>query len=192
MIGIFIMEAPNTELFKQKTNSRKLIYNKVITSESIILEVGVWEGANAELMYTYGPKALYLIDAWENQSNNELYKLEKGRLPQNIFDKAYNTVKNKFNRYENVKIIKGYSSDLVNTFKDEFFDMIYIDAAHYYEAVKEDFENWFPKVKVGGYICGDDYMIKEAHKFGVIPAIDEFKTFPLPGCGQFCLRKVKA
>lgn len=192
------------EEMEHKVKSRNMIYDLTVNSESVVLEVGVWEGDNAELIYNHNPKEMYLIDAWANQSGDKLYRLEKGQLPQHIFDNSFNMVKAKFNNKDNVKIIKGFSMDLVKNYEDEFFDMIYIDAAHYYEAVKNDFENWLPKVKVGGYICGDDYIVKEKHKFGVIPAIDEFvekhdveivyfdeeKTFPLPGHGQFCLKKV--
>jgi cephalosporin hydroxylase len=37
------------------------------------------------------------------------------------------------------------------------FDWIYIDGDHHYEAVLQDLELYFPKVKVGGYIVYDDY-----------------------------------
>jgi len=56
-------------------------------------------------------------------------------------------------------------------FKDEYFDIVYIDASHEYEFVKEDIIAWLPKVKKGGIICGDDYVIGWP---GVIKAVDEF------------------
>jgi len=57
--------------------------------------------------------------------------------------------------------------------------MVYIDADHSYEAVKNDLNNAFLKVKNGGYIMGHDYEFNRQktdniHFFGVKQAVDEF------------------
>jgi hypothetical protein len=63
------------------------------------------------------------------------------------------------------------SKEASQLFADNSIDGIFIDAAHEYEAVKEDLELWYPKVKSGGYFCGHDY----SHGWpGVIKAVDEF------------------
>ncbi len=36
-------------------------------------------------------------------------------------------------------------------------DYLYIDADHTYEAVTSDLEDWWPHLKIGGLITGDDY-----------------------------------
>ena len=36
-------------------------------------------------------------------------------------------------------------------FEDESFDLVYIDASHWYKDVVKDIELWLPKVKKGGY-----------------------------------------
>jgi predicted O-methyltransferase YrrM len=55
-------------------------------------------------------------------------------------------------------------------YTNEYFDIVYIDASHEYEYVKEDILAWLPKVKKGGIICGDDYIIGWD---GVILAVNE-------------------
>jgi predicted O-methyltransferase YrrM len=41
-------------------------------------------------------------------------------------------------------------------FEDKTLDFVFIDGAHDYDSVFDDIHHWFPKVKVGGYISGDD------------------------------------
>lgn len=42
-------------------------------------------------------------------------------------------------------------------FPDEYFDVVWIDADHTYEGCKADIAAWFPKVRPGGFIGGDDW-----------------------------------
>ena len=39
-----------------------------------------------------------------------------------------------------------------------------IDGAHELEAVEEDIINWYPKVKKGGVIFGDDFYLKSVQE----------------------------
>lgn len=49
-------------------------------------------------------------------------------------------------------------------------DVVFIDALHDYESVKEDIALWWPLVRPGGYLCGHDYN----HKWpGVMRAVAE-------------------
>jgi predicted O-methyltransferase YrrM len=52
-------------------------------------------------------------------------------------------------------------------------DFLYVDAGHYYEEVLADLEAWWPKLEVGGLICGDDYDLPGWD--GVKQAWDEFE-----------------
>ncbi len=81
-------------------------------------------------------------------------------------------------------------------FKDNYFDWIYVDGDHSYEFVKKDLELFFPKVKSGGYITGDDYVWWGPFLgFGVKKAIDQFLGAGLVEKvsiknGQYILRKL--
>lgn len=50
--------------------------------------------------------------------------------------------------------------------------LLYIDGDHSYENVKQDFEKFYPKVSVGGYILFHDSTEKE----GVVKLINEIKS----------------
>lgn len=53
-------------------------------------------------------------------------------------------------------------------------DVVYIDADHSYESVRDDIRAWYPKVAVGGALCGHDYHTDGKVWPGVRRAVDEF------------------
>jgi hypothetical protein len=53
-------------------------------------------------------------------------------------------------------------------------DVAYIDADHSYDAVKDDIAVWYPRVAVGGALCGHDYHPSGNAWPGVRRAVDEF------------------
>lgn len=53
-------------------------------------------------------------------------------------------------------LIKDYSYNAVITFKDKSLDFIFIDGDHTYDACMMDYKDWYPKIKIGGYIMMHD------------------------------------
>ena len=51
------------------------------------------------------------------------------------------------------------SSSASEKFSNDAVDMIYIDGDHTYDGVVRDLTKWFFKIKVGGYICGHDFLV---------------------------------
>ena len=47
-----------------------------------------------------------------------------------------------------------------------------IDAGHDYNSVKKDIEEWWPKVKIGGVMGGDDYAYSDTNEVKL--AVEEF------------------
>ncbi len=72
-----------------------------------------------------------------------------------------------------VTLIALPSERAAKLFEDHYFDCVFIDAAHTYEAASNDIALWRNKVKPGGFIAGDDYVKPWG---GVIQAVDE--AFP--------------
>ena len=58
-------------------------------------------------------------------------------------------------RYE---MHQAMTTEAVHQFDDGFFDFIYVDATHSYMDSKADVESWWPKLRVGGVMAGDDYF----------------------------------
>jgi len=62
--------------------------------------------------------------------------------------------------YENVELLIMTSTEANKKIKNGSLDLVFIDANHSYENVKEDIGNWLPKIRKGGIICGHDYVNK--------------------------------
>ncbi len=148
-------------------------------------EIGVWEGDfSARILEINRPRLLHLIDPWKYESD-ETYKSAwyggKKASNQEQMDAVYSHVAKRFAtqiQEGTVTIHRSPSSEAVSDFADGYFDWIYIDGNHLYEFVKLDLELWYPKVKRGGYITGDDYTEREDlwFKGGVKKAVDEFSS----------------
>lgn len=136
-----------------------------IKNNSIIAEIGVWQGNFSKIIFNFcNPKELILIDPWiYNNKIRGCAPQVNGEEPmsQKYFDEAYKKTKSKFKSNLNVKIFKLSSIDASRLFNNDYFDYIYIDGEHSYEAVYGDLVNWYPKLKKNGYIFGDDYYWRE-------------------------------
>ena len=119
------------------------------------LEIGVFYGANllsvADTYCLHINSKLYCIDPWEDYdeypekySHNNIY---------NMFLENINNSPHK----DKINIHKGYSNNILHTFENNFFDIIYIDGNHEPEYVLEDAVLSFRKLKKGGFMIFDDF-----------------------------------
>jgi predicted O-methyltransferase YrrM len=67
------------------------------------------------------------------------------------------------------RLIRVASVEAASSFPDEWFDAVFVDGDHRYEAVLQDLRAWWPKVRGGGAILGDDIQ-----RDSVAQAWDEF------------------
>jgi len=56
------------------------------------------------------------------------------------------------------------TSEAAKKVKDESLDFVFIDADHTYQSVLGDIQNWAPKVKPSGYICGHDINMNDVER----------------------------
>ena len=136
-----------------------------LPKNGIAAEIGVLNGDNIHRIFDgANPEKLYLIDCWES---SEEYDWDMDTLYQQVVDK--------WEKKEGITIIKEYSVPASKTFQDHYFDWVYIDASHEYHNVKLDLAHWLPKVKKGGFICGDDFTMRHDYYWpGVHGALIEF------------------
>jgi len=138
-----------------------------------ICEIGVQEGVNFNLMIEHNPKEAIAIDPWIDDGIISLYN-------QEMLDGQYEKMEKLSRENSAVRVIRDYSYNVVQTFPDDYFDFVYIDGDHRYESVIKDIRDWYPKVKKGGFLVGDDYRNRvirvQKINFGVIQAVDEFSS----------------
>jgi hypothetical protein len=117
-----------------------------------VAEVGCYAGEST-VAWAIKSKLLYAIDPWGNNYDKNDTSSEEIPMTQ-----IYSEFIQRVEPYkEKLNIVQTVSKKAVNLFVDEYFDIVYIDACHKYESVKEDINLWYPKVKTGGAICGHDY-----------------------------------
>ena len=141
------------------------------------VEVGVQKGEfSAHILKYWQGKKLYLVDTWrEIKGYKDIANLDhNGHL-----DCMAKTFMATYPYFERATIIRELSTEAAKLFQDNSLDFIYIDANHAYDAVKEDINVWYPKVKTGGLLCGHDYVNSsfeqnKCAEFGVKSAVDEF------------------
>lgn len=172
-----------------------------LPKNAIGAEVGVWKGGFSQrILQIAKPQELNLIDPWrlsmEVQHANAWYGSKSAPDMEEIF----NEVKKKFAvpiARGTVKIHRGLSTDLWRTFPEAYFDFVYIDGDHSYEAVRADLFASYSRVKQGGLICGDDYSLGGWWKDGVVKGMHEFLAshavhIELVLGNQFVIRKIGA
>lgn len=76
--------------------------------------------------------------------------------------------------YPNFVLAIAFSHDVAQFIADESLDFVFIDGDHAYESVKQDINDWFPKVRKGGIVSGHDYYLFRSGRGGIVQAVDEF------------------
>jgi hypothetical protein len=137
------------------------------------VELGVYEGDHSnEILKLLEPVELYLVDMWTDiKVSGEGFDYSGDR--QEVWDKRYLRVKNRYASHDNVSVLR-MSTDQAAEVVPNDLDLVYIDANHEPAATLNDMKKWFPKVRQGGILSGDDYNREQ-----VVWAVAEFlKDYP--------------
>ena len=139
----------------------------------ILCEVGVRDGENLCDILKAEPTEMVAVDIWKEDANF------RSRNPlcfsQEDLDRQLNVIIGLQKTYPCIKIIRNLSTEAAKQFLDNYFDYVYIDADHSYEAVRDDIKAWYPKVKQFGVLGGHDYIRNYDKIFeGVNQAVNEF------------------
>lgn len=169
-----------------------------------ILEIGVFKGEFLN----------YIVDncSYSNVEGVDLFEGMFGSCDHNgnnmitaNLNEEFKLLSEKYKDNENVNVYKSHSTPYLESQKDDKYHIIYIDADHSYQTVKQDLLSSFPKIKDGGYLMGHDYDLNKEkcklnHNFGTKKAVEEFcleykqeiESLAMDGCISFCIKVNKS
>ena len=122
----------------------------------LLVELGVYNGLS---FFTFCQAMVendidgvaYGVDCWEGDEHTDAYD-----------DSIYKDVTTHArDHYRGITYrLKMFFNDALQHFDEDSIDLLHIDGLHTYEAVQEDFNNWYPKVKPGGIVLFHDVMAR--------------------------------
>jgi hypothetical protein len=142
-----------------------------------VAEIGVYNGDMSSRLIIHPNLVLTMIDPWgefiadsyiESEDDKAFISKEKW---DEVKEQALSRVMFAKDR---VRVYQGTSDGAAEHFKDELFDVVFIDGDHSYKQTSKDISSWWCLVAPGGYLGGHDY--RSDKKFGVIQAVDEFAS----------------
>lgn len=121
-----------------------------------IVEIGSWMGVSTMFMASIAPEnsVVYAVDHWLGSLEHRTEEYYKPKLPI-LYQQFLSNVIHA-NLTHKIIPMRMSSREAAATLNIEP-DFIYIDGSHEEEDVYNDIMAWYPKLKRGGILCGDDY-----------------------------------
>jgi GT2 family glycosyltransferase len=112
---------------------------------------------------------LFAVDTWQGDKHAGFYESDIYKRVNRINEHKYK---------DNSVLIKKTFKDALVLFSDKSIDLLHIDGFHTYEAVKNDFESWLPKLSSYSVVLFHDTIVQR-DDFGVYQLWNELKAkFP--------------
>lgn len=157
------------------------ILQKVINEKGYtrVLEIGNGYGLHLKEMLANCPNCSFIgVDPYRaNYDPNDFFgtdvhRIMGGRDIQHSFDLLRERIELMLSPYGNrIQLVRQNSWDYAPYIEDGSLDLVFVDGDHTYDAVKRDIELYWPKVRSGGYLTGDDFAIP-----AVTRAVTEFAS----------------
>lgn len=134
------------------------------TSPACQVRPAEWDNGPGTLA---GRVSYYAVDLWQQQGAdyNDTANVKPHTQVANL--RAAMELLEPF--WSSVRLLQEPSTAAAKRFEAGSVDFVYIDARHDFASVLEDLRAWWPKVKAGGMLGGDDYLYSE-----VKDAVDAF------------------
>lgn len=144
-------------------------------------EIGVFRGDTSRQLLRRFPKLeLVMADTWSTHEAESLYRKSQDasalRTAQEQEQHYQAALTNTSFAEGRRRVLRMPSIAAAETISTGSLDFAFIDAAHHYEAVRDDIRAWWPKIRSGGLLCGHDFGHARDRKglWGVGRAVNEF------------------
>lgn len=115
----------------------------------VLVEVGVYAGALSKLFATLDClERQVIVDSWEGGYS----KFDQAHMDGIAF-----AVTAWARAQPHVEVMRMRSVDAASLFADDSVDFFHTDGDHSLEGIRSDILHWFPKVRAGGILSGDNY-----------------------------------
>ena len=146
--------------YYQKTS----VLAQMVNAQTVV-EIGVAYGYHARYLLTQLPAVHYIgIDPYKpDYDSADPFADNTATLfqdnPEAALDRLHSAVKSRLSnefsgRFELWRTTSHEGHSLIS---DASVDFVFIDGDHRYDAVLQDLRDWWPKVRPGGVLVGDDY-----------------------------------
>ena len=134
----------------------------------IIAEIGVWNsGSTKQILRGCGDiiSQYWAVDFWQC-SDHRAYR----DIPIEEWEKLHFYACKLMYWFPQLHVVRMSSLEAAKIFPKKYFDLVFLDADHTYEAVINDIKAWLPLVKDGGLLTGHDH--NRTHP-GVVKAVTD-------------------
>lgn len=133
----------------------RMLVEHIARDNMTVVEVGSWKGKStsvlAETIQKHNGK-VFAVDHWEGDEGTWNKPVAETYDIFAIFRRNMRLL----GLEDIVHPLVMASEVAFSLFADESLDLIFLDGDHKYKGFKQDLENWLPKLKKGGIICGHD------------------------------------
>ena len=166
-----------------QSSHRYLVEAIDLLRPSVVVEIGVWNGMSTRTMANRLRDqtidgVVICVDTWLGSSDHWTSEFfDQLRFVQGYPTKIRTFMANVVD-WDLVEQVVPLPLDSLNAAEvlktyDITPDLIHLDGAHDYESVSADLRTWWPRLRPGGLLIGDDYY-ETIHWPGVKRAFDEF------------------
>ena len=145
-----------------------------VTAGQTVVEVGVFRGELSEELLRAGLNVIMVDDYLVGMAHPRRYRKTGDyhtKVPRGTISRAACQAIERARQFpDQATIVRDRSVHAARSMTDKSVDLVFLDGDHSYEGVREDWREWLPKIKAGGWLAGHDYGDE---RFGVQKAVDE-------------------
>lgn len=139
----------------------------ILPNDSTFIEVGSWKGKSiaffaVEAMNSGKIIDCFAVDTWRGSPE---HSTDSNIINDTLYDLFLENISP---LQDYITAIRKPSFEAAKEFDNDSIEIVFIDAANEYDAVKQDIHTWLPKIRKGGIIAGHDYLLPSVKK-----AVDE-------------------